>query len=1562
MTQKCQIFIVLLFQLCCYIIIAQNNNNNNISIALFNYVGLADTNIVVQTDNGVGDTGVVSIDILIGNTTQLNVTSCLANVSNNIPIVSSSTGGMTNVSSSGLQQSSSIESSSVLLSSSGVPTVTSSSSSLSCSGIQASNNVASSYGISVWNVNKIGCLVVGMKVQITWTDDSNDYMRGCVITINSGALTVTVNVDTVSGSLGIPWTPWDFSVLLSSGCSIVSSSSRGSSSLSSSLMSSSLFSSSVMGLSSSSISCDPNILWQLLISSSNSYIDGGCNGNIFTTSGTSISMVSDPQNLFSSVIQSTGFNNDYIHVTSSLGAEVPAIAYSSLSSFSFSVWIYPYTYVSDTSESGLLGTSYPTYAFPAIYITTNNIVVLAGGCAIYVTSTKSSVQPFAWNYVVVTSDNVNNNYTIFINGVNVGSNIGPAPSCSVAGSIIGNIAKGGNVASFDGLISQPTIYNVILTPSMISQQYYKIVPQANNIKVQGLNQISTQTGLYLNSSFSLSQVTPFSTLNSNYSLNYTIFVDPISGSDNNVGNDTSHAFKTLFHTQLVVRRLIQLVPTSTILINLLPGIFFQTQSLFLTQLDSPISPGFVLWKATSPLCTQISGGVILPTSSWSQFSGNMYQFTLPSNMTTFRTLYVNNTRLTRAITNNWPLNMSVTSPSLPFVNCLSCNLSTISTNLSVEIVLLQQWFSIRCPGIWFPNQTIEFTSVPCWNRMISGMAGTFGECFANPTYPCLGNTYAITWLENALPFLTQPGTFVIVSNILYCIFPAGMTLANGNLVIVAPQLSTMIYVSSGSNIFFNGIEFSHSNFHPLYYNDYGINMIQDNYLQLQEGYSTLIDTMISLYNSNNVLISYCLFNHIGTTGVGINGISSNTMIWNNTFTDLSGTSIRAGNIPFPIVTVNNTYMEDNLVYNVGIEFYGTCGLSTYMTNYAIINHNTIHDVPYSGVNVGIFPNPDNYLYGNQITNNLVYRNMLWMSDGGSLYLFGPQPGGIVQGNYFHDVSNDPNLAKFPHFPAPTVGYYFESYSNFFTLYNDSVLQNIAALFPVFVGYTEANFNPTPYGEYFNGPFHTNITFINSSLSLTASYVIANAGARCLVSPYCNYPSPLPIVSSSSSTSSSISSSVGSSSISSSVGSSSISSSFSSSLSSSSLPYSPSWTISSTVPRPLAWLPLQYDLNDYSGNNNNAATTGTTTGWGFAIDPIRGSAWNQSTVNFGGLILPTVSYPREFSLCAFFIMYNFPFENPAILNFLFGSVAPDPGSFAYFVAPFYNNFDQYFYFTSTPVQTFQGIFAAYSIDSPIWYHTCLTLDLSGNANLYLNGLLTASFANPDNIQWQLLNQSANVVQIGAHWYSGAMLQFEGLLQHTMVFNKSLTASQVATVLSFANNNTIGANSSIPIIFYVQFGGFLSVGGFYNNSITGTFGCAPNYILSGTYGTVNVSYNSFMCYKFGAVAQNQLPAYTFGGIFGQNVSNPSTGNQSCASGFTQSQFYGFLPPAALNYNMSYCYREYQAGDKPNNFAGTYSLGYNNVLTSAQSCPMGYNTYQGFNNQTVYEPPMFYYCYNP
>lgn len=92
----------------------------------------------------------------------------------------------------------------------------SSSVALNFNGVVASNNVPLTTGTQTWNVNTVASFFIGNKVQITWTENSNDYMLAVITNVNSSTSIITVNSQTISptnSGLGIPWTPWAFTLI-----------------------------------------------------------------------------------------------------------------------------------------------------------------------------------------------------------------------------------------------------------------------------------------------------------------------------------------------------------------------------------------------------------------------------------------------------------------------------------------------------------------------------------------------------------------------------------------------------------------------------------------------------------------------------------------------------------------------------------------------------------------------------------------------------------------------------------------------------------------------------------------------------------------------------------------------------------------------------------------------------------------------------------------------------------------------------------------------------------------------------------------------------------------------------------------------------------------------------------------------------------------------------------------------------------------------------------------------------------------------------------------------------
>ncbi len=238
------ITLFLLFDIRCYAL------NQNLSVAVFNYVGISNTNIIVQTSD-ISDEN-INVEIIVNeNVAQnsLNVSGCLTNVSistNSSSSGSSSTGTVSSSSvaaSSSLLQSSSIgssslsssilsssslissslpvssSSSSLISSSSSSPSISSSSSSISSFNI-SNNNVTLTLGSTNWQIQGLGGsgFSIGNQVQLTC---SNLLMSGCVTNVTTSHNNITVEVEIATGSLNVYCASWTFSIVDPTGCSIL---------------------------------------------------------------------------------------------------------------------------------------------------------------------------------------------------------------------------------------------------------------------------------------------------------------------------------------------------------------------------------------------------------------------------------------------------------------------------------------------------------------------------------------------------------------------------------------------------------------------------------------------------------------------------------------------------------------------------------------------------------------------------------------------------------------------------------------------------------------------------------------------------------------------------------------------------------------------------------------------------------------------------------------------------------------------------------------------------------------------------------------------------------------------------------------------------------------------------------------------------------------------------------------------------------------------------------------------------------------------------------------------
>jgi len=133
---------------------------------------------------------------------------------------------------------------------------------------------------------------------------------------------------------------------------------------------------------------------------------------------------------------------------------------------------------------------------------------------------------------------------------------------------------------------------------------------------------------------------------------------------------------------------------------------------------------------------------------------------------------------------------------------------------------------------------------------------------------------------------------------------------------------------------------------------------------------------------------------------------------------------------------SNIDIDNNYIYRVGVYHHGTPGIQGYYTNGLRITHNTLKELPYSGVAVGWgwshYPTSE-ICRNNVISNNSFERVGLECFDGGSIYTLGQMPDSVISGNYMKDE------------PNPYCPIYLDDGSSYITV-TDNVTENVQRAF------------------------------------------------------------------------------------------------------------------------------------------------------------------------------------------------------------------------------------------------------------------------------------------------------------------------------------------------------------------------------------------------------------------------------------------------------------------------------------------------------------------------------------
>ncbi len=474
----------------------------------------------------------------------------------------------------------------------------------------------------------------------------------------------------------------------------------------------------------------------------------------------------------------------------------------------------------------------------------------------------------------------------------------------------------------------------------------------------------------------------------------TYYVSP-TGDDTANGTE-ANPFKTVYRAQDAVRVNTSAGLLGDVVVYFRGGTHLLNETFFLNQSDSGNNGYRVIYRNYAGEQPVLSGGKTV--TGWSLYGNGIWVATC--DVDDFRQLYVNGQRAVRARGN--PTMIESTDGDGHILNDLS--IASWNNLQDVEIAYQTVWILPR----------IHISSVDTDHKRIIMQYPAYG----------IARTHAYgvriedpTWIENAFELLDQPGEWYFnrTNGRLYYMPKEGENMATAE--VVVPVLQTLVQVNGSrtqkvENLDFQGLSFQHATW--LQPNEYGVGFV-DNQANVyhrsgSEGiYFEMTPGNVICRFAQNVTFENCTFRHLGANGLDLQEGAAFSSIRGCTFIDISGSGLQVGEISHPNYTpddngtVRDIVVMNNYVTNCCREYMGGIGIYAALVRNVRIEHNTISNMPYTGISVGwAWEDYPTVCGNNSIKYNHIYGIMTYLQDGAGIYTLGRQPNTNVSYNVIHD--------------------------------------------------------------------------------------------------------------------------------------------------------------------------------------------------------------------------------------------------------------------------------------------------------------------------------------------------------------------------------------------------------------------------------------------------------------------------------------------------------------------------------------------------------------------------------
>lgn len=413
------------------------------------------------------------------------------------------------------------------------------------------------------------------------------------------------------------------------------------------------------------------------------------------------------------------------------------------------------------------------------------------------------------------------------------------------------------------------------------------------------------------------------------------------------------------------------------------GVYRLERSFVLQSDDSGRNGHDVVYRASPGASPVIAGSVQVTGWTLHDKAVNIHKAYVGPRRS--RQLYVNGLRATRARTEPFPAGFrpmtvrpSDTDRSKPYP--VGGGIFYAVTELNPE-----RW---RDPAKWSNPQDVEAVGKDQWKMAIVPLAsvteaqGLGMITLQQPAWTNANSTSTLVWnfwqverFENAYEFLDQPGEWYLnaATGWLYYIPRPGEDLAAVN--VELPLQDTLIDGRGTpghpvSHLRFEGLTFAYATWMGPssgdgYVSDQsGFILVGSGHHPSAIGHHRNVERTpgnLRFIYADHIAFRQNRFEHLGGVALDFNTGSKCNTIRDNRFRDISSAAIQLGGVSLmdhapppptePHLTSDNGILN-NVIQETGRDFVDTAGIFVGFTRNTLIEHNTISDVPWSGITIG----------------------------------------------------------------------------------------------------------------------------------------------------------------------------------------------------------------------------------------------------------------------------------------------------------------------------------------------------------------------------------------------------------------------------------------------------------------------------------------------------------------------------------------------------------------------------------------------------------------------------------